>query len=272
MQLATGLAERYGLVHCDVVPTDGTADTARAGVAESAAAYIEYTLRSQRPTIVALGTGRSMRASVERVAPMSRPMHSLVSLLGNISPDGSASRFDALVRLAEVTGARHFPMPLPLHAVTAAERRVLLGMPSVRRLFELAGKASTWMLGIGGVDRDAVLLRDGFVSRGELQDAIRGGGVGEIAGHVFDAEGRILDCDLNTRVMTVPPEVATPRPRICVAHGRDKIVPLRAALTGRLVNGLVTDELTARALLAPETSTRAGPSRPRAAGKAKRRS
>jgi DNA-binding transcriptional regulator LsrR (DeoR family) len=142
----------------------------------------------------------------------------------------------------------------------------------VRRLFELAGKASTWMLGIGGVDRDAVLLRDGFVSRGELQDAIRGGGVGEIAGHVFDAEGRILDCDLNTRVMTVPPEVATPRPRICVAHGRDKIVPLRAALTGRLVNGLVTDELTARALLAPETSTRAGPSRPRAAGKAKRRS
>jgi DNA-binding transcriptional regulator LsrR (DeoR family) len=271
MNLAASLAERYGLVHCDVVPTDGTADTARISVAEAAAAYIEYTLRSQRETIMALGTGRSMRASVERIAPMSRPMHRLVSLVGTISPDGSASPFDALVRLAEVTGARHFPMPLPLHAETAAERRVLLGMPSVRRLFALAARASAWMLGVGGIDRDAVLLRDGFVSRAELGDAIRAGGVGEIAGHIFDAEGCILDCDLNARVMTVPPEVGTSRPRICVAHGRDKVVPVRAALTGRLVNGLVTDEITAREVLAPVAPSRARRGQPGVAGKGKRR-
>ncbi len=271
MRLASSLAERYGLVHCDVVPADGTADTARMGVAEAAASYIEYTLRSRRATIMALGTGRSMRAGVERVAPMSRSLHRLVSLVGNISPDGSASPFDALIRLAEVTGAQHFPMPLPLHAETAAERRVLLGMPSVRRLFALAARAEAWMLGIGGIDRDAVLLRDGFVNRRELLDACRAGGVGEIAGHIFDAEGHILDCDLNARVMSVPVEAGTPRPRICVAYGRDKVVPLRAALAGRLVNGLVTDELTARALLAPDVPSRPRRGQPRTAGKTKRR-
>jgi DNA-binding transcriptional regulator LsrR (DeoR family) len=270
MQLAAALAGRYGLVHCDVVPTDGTANTARMGVAEAAAGYIEYTLRRERAAIVAIGTGRSMRASVERIAPMSRPMHRLVSLVGNISPDGSASPFDALVKLAEVTGAKHFPMPLPLHAETVAERRVLLRMPSVRRLFALTAKADAWMLGIGGLDRDAVLLRDGFVSRRELLDASRAGGVGEIAGHVFDADGRILDCVLNARVMTVPPEVGTPRPRICVAHGRDKVVPLRAALTGRLVNGLVTDEITAREVLAADAASRAPRSQGRAGRKGKR--
>jgi DNA-binding transcriptional regulator LsrR (DeoR family) len=127
------------------------------------------------------------------------------------------------------------------------------------------------MLGIGGIDRDAVLLRDGFVSRGELRDAIRAGGVGEIAGHVFDVEGRILDCDLNARVMTVPLEAGTSRPRICVAHGRDKVVPLWAALTGRLVNGLVTDEITARELLVSETSPRTLRAPARSAAKGKRR-
>jgi DNA-binding transcriptional regulator LsrR (DeoR family) len=270
MHLAASLAERHGLVHCDVVPADGTADTARIGVAEAAAGYIEHALRPQRAAIMAVGTGRSMRASVERVAPMSRPMHRLVSLVGNISADGSASPFDALVKLAEVTGAKHFPMPLPLHAETAAERRVLLGMPSVRRLFALAAKADAWMLGIGGLDRDAVLLRDGFVSRRELMDASRAGGVGEIAGHIFDAEGRILDCALNARVMTVPPEVGTARPRICVAHGRDKVAPLRAALAGRLVNGLVTDETTARQLLSPDGPSRARRGQSRARGKGQR--
>jgi DNA-binding transcriptional regulator LsrR (DeoR family) len=256
MRLAASLAERHGLVHCDVVPADGTPDAARSGIAEAGAVYIERVLRSQRAIVMALGTGRSMRASVERVAPMSRSLHRLVSLVGNISPDGSASPFDALVKLAEITGAQHFPMPLPLHAATAVQRDLLLGIPSVRRLFAMANRADVWMMGIGGVDRNAVLLRDGFVTRGELLGAMRAGGVGEITGCVFDAEGRILDGGLNARLMSVPPQVDNPRPRICVAHGPDKVIPLRAALTGRLVNGVVTDEMTARALLAPDARPR----------------
>ena len=256
MRLAASLAERYRLVHCDVVPTDGTPETARAGVAEAGAVYIERLLRSQRALVMALGTGRAMRASVERVAPMSRSLHRLVSLVGNISPDGSASPFDALVKLAEITGAQHFPMPLPLHAATAAQRDLLLGIPSVRRLFAMANRADAWMMGIGGVDRDAVLIRDGFVTRGELLGAMRAGGVGEITGCVFDAGGRVLDVALNARLMSVPLQVDNPRPRICIAHGSDKVIPLRAALTGRLVNGLVTDETTAHALLAPDSRPR----------------
>ena len=256
MRLAASLAERYRLVHCDVVPTDGTPETARAGVAEAGAVYIERLLRSQRALVMALGTGRAMRASVERVAPMSRSLHRLVSLVGNISPDGSASPFDALVKLAEITGAQHFPMPLPLHAATAAQRDLLLGIPSVRRLFAMANRADAWMMGIGGVDRDAVLIRDGFVTRGELLGAMRAGGVGEITGCVFDAGGRVLDVALNARLMSVPLQVDNPRPRICIAHGSDKVIPLRAALTGRLVNGLVTDETTAHALLAPDPRPR----------------
>jgi DNA-binding transcriptional regulator LsrR (DeoR family) len=256
MRLAASLAERYALVHCDVVPADGTRDAARTGIAEAAAVYIVRLLGSGRAIVLALGTGRWMRASVERVAPMSRPLHRLVSLVGNISPDGSASPFDALVKLAEISGARHFPMPLPLHAATAAQRGLLLGIPSVRRLFTMANRADVWMMGIGGVDRDAVLLRDGFVTRRELLDATRTGGVGEITGCIFDADGRILDCGLNARVMSVPLQVDNPRPRICVAHGPDKVVPLRAALTGHLINGLVTDETTARALLASDARRR----------------
>jgi DNA-binding transcriptional regulator LsrR (DeoR family) len=249
MRLAASLTQRYGLVHCDVVPAAGT-PPASAGVAECAAVYIERLLRSQRSVVMALGTGRAMRMSVERVAPMSRPRHHLVSLVGNISPDGSASPFDALVKLAEITGAKHFPMPLPLHAPTAAQRNLLLGIDSVRRTLALAIGADIWLTGIGGIDRAAVLFRDGFVTRDELRGAIRAGGVGEITGWVFDGEGRILDGGLNARITSVPLQVDDRRPRICIACGNDKVTALRAALTGRLVNGLVTDETTARALLA----------------------
>jgi DNA-binding transcriptional regulator LsrR (DeoR family) len=249
MELATRLRDRFDLVHCDVVPADGSAATAFTGVAEAVAVFIERLLRSERPLVMAVGTGRAMRAGVERVTPMSRTLHRLVSLVGNISPDGSASPFDALRKLAEITQAQHFPMPLPMHASTSSERDLLLGIESVRRIFDMAASADIWLFGTSQVDQNAVLFRDGFITRDELFELTRIGGVGEVTGWVFDADGRILDEGTNTRVTSIPPQIDNPRPRICVAQGADKVVPLRAALAGRIINGMVTDESTARALL-----------------------
>ena len=70
---------------------------------QRAANVLEWTLRSEAPVIVALGTGRAVRAAVERVSPIDCPNHQIVSLVGNISADGSASFFDTVGRLAELT-------------------------------------------------------------------------------------------------------------------------------------------------------------------------
>lgn len=249
MNLAAQLTERFGLLHCDVVPGDGTAETSFVGVAEAAAVFIERLLRARPAVVMGLGTGRSMRASVERVTPMARPLHRLVSLVGNISPDGSASPFDALIKLAEITQAQYFPMPLPMHASTPAQRKLLLEIESVRRIFDMAAAADVWLSGISQIDEEAILYRDGFITRDQLLDLIRLGGVGENVGWVFDAKGRILNQGTNARITSIPPQIDGARPRICIAHGPTKVIPLRAALTGRIVNGLVTDEWTARELL-----------------------
>ena len=249
MSLAAQLTERHGLVHCDVVPSDGTVDTSFIGVAEAAAVYIERALRGRRTLVMGLGTGRSMRASVERVTPMARPLHRLVSLVGNISPDGSAFPFDAMIKLAELTQAQYFPMPLPMHASTAAQQKLLLNIESVRRIFGMAARADLWITGLSQIDEDCILFRDGFITRNELLELIRLGGVGENVGRVFDAKGKFLTKGTNARITSVPPQVDGTRPRICVAHGSQKVAALRAALTGRIINGLITDEATARAVL-----------------------
>jgi len=251
MSLAAQLIDRFALVQCDVVPTDGVAETSFIAVAEAAAIIIERLLRATGAAVIGVGTGRSMRASVERVTPMSRPLHRLVSLVGNISPDGSASPFDALTKLAELTHAQYFPMPLPMHASTSSQRKLLLEIESVQRIFTMATAADVWLMGIGQIDQDAILYRDGFITRDELLHLIRAGGVGEILGWVFDARGRFLDTGTNTRITSIRPRTGGAQPRICIAHGPTKVAPLRAALAGRIVNGLVTDEATARALLRP---------------------
>jgi Transcriptional regulator, contains sigma factor-related N-terminal domain len=94
MELAARLKDLFHLAYCEVVPTDPAAPLSAAGIAERAASVLESTLRNGKPTIVALGTGRAVRAAVERVSPIDCPNHQIVSLVGNISADGSASFFD----------------------------------------------------------------------------------------------------------------------------------------------------------------------------------
>lgn len=251
MDLAARLRDRYELIHCDIAPADGSAETAAVGAAVLGGLLIERWLRARKSLVMALGTGRSMRASIERVPRMSCPLHRLVSLVGTISPDGSASPYDTLVKLAEITRAQHFPMPLPLFVSTPEERTQLLEIDSVKRILAIAGEADVWLMGISQIGDDAVLHRDGFMSRGELLELVRLGGVGEVTGWVFDGDGAILDRGTNLRVTSVPPQSGGSRPRICIGHGAPKVAAIRAALKGRIVNGLITDEDTARALLAP---------------------
>lgn len=250
MELAARLRDTFSLAYCEVVPTDPSAPANVAGLAERAAALLEQTLRKEKPTIVAIGTGRVMRAAVEQLPPMDCPNHQVVSLVGAISPDGSASFFDTVARLADLTKARHYPMPLPVFVSTPEERAQLLRIAAVSRVRDIAAKADLRLVGVGQVDREAQLHVDGFISREEVTELMRLGAVGEITGWAFDVAGRVIEGSTNARITSIPHCVPAEALTVGAAHGQAKVKAIRAALIGRLLNGLITDEATAQALLA----------------------
>jgi DNA-binding transcriptional regulator LsrR (DeoR family) len=222
-----------------------------AGVPEAAAAFLVSRLRETRPLTIALGTGRTLRAAVEQVPSLDCHNHQLVSLVGNISPDGSASLFNAAGRLAELTQARHFPMPLPVFMSSSSERRHFFAMEAVRRFHAVADQADVHLVGIGQIDLKAPLLIDGFISHEETIDLMRRGAVGEIVGWAIDAEGNPIEGGTNERVTSVRLPVPPRGLAVGVAAGSAKVQAIRAALRGRCLSGLITNEATAKALLAP---------------------
>jgi DNA-binding transcriptional regulator LsrR (DeoR family) len=250
MELASRLKESFDLTHCEVVPADPAAPLSTAGIAERCANILEATLRSETPVIVALGTGRAVRAAVERVSPIDRPNHQIVSLVGNISADGSASFFDTVGRLADRTGARHYPMPLPFLMSSEDERNRMVRIDPIAKVKAVAAKADLRLIGIGQMDQKAQVHVDGFVTREELFEMMRLGAVGEITGWAYDAKGRLIKGGTNRRITSIPPQVPAETTTIAAAIGQAKVPAIKAALAGRLVNGLITDEATARAILA----------------------
>ena len=53
-----------------------------------AAAEMARWLRAERPIMMAVGTGRTLKAAIDHLPPIPCPQHSVVSLTGNIGPDG----------------------------------------------------------------------------------------------------------------------------------------------------------------------------------------
>jgi DNA-binding transcriptional regulator LsrR (DeoR family) len=249
LELEAQLSRQFRLQQARVAPGLGPgSDPARATAATAAALLGSYLARAEALTI-AFGTGRALSAMVSEIAPTPNERHRIVSLIGNIAPDGSASFYDVIMRLSDKLHAPHYPMPVPLISETPEERAMFHALRPVRLVADLARTADVVFVGIGQMGDDAPLYKDGFVTGAQLKEMQAKGAAGEIAGGVYDASGAYIATPISALVGGVRVEAGRPGPVIGVAAGPAKVRAIRAALEGRLINALVTDEPTAAALL-----------------------
>jgi DNA-binding transcriptional regulator LsrR (DeoR family) len=243
------LKRRFGLTKVRVAPALGPGvDPARATAAVAAELLESYLARPER-LVIAFGTGRSLSSMVGELTAVPTERHKVVSLIGNIAPDGSASFYDVILRIADKLHAPHYPMPVPVISETPEERDMFHALGPVQTVVDLARNADVMFVGIGQMGDDAPLYKDGFVTRTQLAEMQARGATGEIVGCVYNAEGVYLDTPLTARLGGVRIEPGRSAPVIGVAAGASKVAAIRAAIKGRLINGLVTDEPTAAALL-----------------------
>jgi DNA-binding transcriptional regulator LsrR (DeoR family) len=180
---------------------------------------------------------------------MACPQHKLVSLVGSISRDGQATSYEVVRRLAERTGAQCFPIPTPVIAGSVQERQLLQTQRSFTVVRELAAQAVAAFVGIGDIGWRCPLHREHFVTDQEVAELIAKGAVGEIAGWAYDEAGRLVDCSTNERNAGLPLDALPPTRVVGVSGSLERVAAIGAALRGRLLGGLITDERTAAALL-----------------------
>ena len=252
LDLETRLADRFGLLRCRVAPSLGAREDAVRSIAPSAATELERYLRMTEPQVIAFGTGRALRAMAEQFNPTEAGHHRIVSLIGNIAPDGSATLYDVIRRVAEKLMAPYFPMPVPVISDTLEERSFYHHLRPVQAVVALVAQADVTFVGIGQMSDDAPLILDGFVSHEEMALFQRQGAAGEIASWVYDDNGIYINSVRDGLVGAVRIEPGRTKPVIGVAAGRSKVRAIRAALVGKIINGLVTDEATAAAILAAD--------------------
>ncbi|VDC21185.1 sugar-binding transcriptional regulator [Pseudogemmobacter humi] len=250
VELEDRLCQLYGLESCEVAPDLGEEGLPLRALGLAGAAFLRREIERGEHEVIGLGHGRTLAAAVRQLPRFSAGEVRFVSLLGGLTRNYAANPHDVMHRLAEKTGARAYVLPVPFFARSAQDRAVLLAQPGVREIFDMSAAAGLKFVGIGTADSGAQLVASGMIEPREIEEITATGGVGEMLGHFFDARGRVLETTLTARTLAV--DLGGAGRTVAVAGGADKTAAIRAVLQSGRLSGLITDEPTARALVAQE--------------------
>lgn len=248
-QLEDRLCASHGLDFCEVAPDLGEEGLPLRALGMAGASFLRRQIESGEHEVIGLGHGRTLAAVVQQMPRFDARQARFVSLLGGLTRNYAANPHDVMHRLAEKTGAQAFVMPVPFFANSEDDRAVLLAQPGVREVFDLSNGATLKFVGMGTVDASAQLVASGMIEPQEIAEINAAGAVGEMMGHFFDADGHVLETTLSARTLSVDLDGPPAARIVMIAGGPEKIGAIRAVLNSGRLNGLITDELTAQALV-----------------------
>ncbi len=253
-ELEDELCSRYGLKSAIVVHCDDESDQAVIHHIGSAAAhYVETTLG--RDEVVGLSSWSSaLLAMVDAMHPLSRASNAkVVQILGGVG-EPSAAMYAARIteRFASLVQGEPVYLPAPGVAKSADIRRELETDVYVREALDWFAHVTFAIVGIGSIEPSKLLASSGNVFSGDELSALQeAGAVGDICLRFYDAGGRPVRLPLDGRVVSIRlDQLASASRVLALAGGRRKVEAIRGALAGGLVNILITDQLTAGALMA----------------------
>lgn len=243
------LVERFGLSEAIVVPGAEEPGDALAGVAHAAADY----LTALRPVPRTLGVswGRTLRAVAEALPEGWATGVAVVQLNGGVSVNRrSGGAAGTAVTIAQRASGRVALLPSPAILERVETKQAIEADRTVAALLEEAAHADAFLFSAGPSDASSAHVENGYLSAADVEELARRGAVGDVLGRYVDADGNIVDPQLDARTVGVDLDrLRAAKRAIFVTAGSAKHDVARTVVISGLCSVLVTDELTARALL-----------------------
>ena len=252
LELEHELAEISGLLEVVIEPT--TSDNPEAVLARVGAVAGELLASKLKPDMTLCLTGgkgvSACVAGLRHVTPLAGMK--VVPATGLVQGKHYTDVNHAAATLARAFGGEAMQMLSPMFAETEEQHAMITGMKTVSRVMEAARAADIALVGIGGLREKATsyfdLHRDVPAEEKELYAS---GAVAELMAHVLDPQGAVTDYVRNQLVVAISPSDLAKVPiSIGVAAGQEKAEAICAVVRGGYINTLVTDEATARSVLA----------------------
>ena len=247
MQLERQLIERYGLTDAFIIPAASDPSMVNAGIATAASMYISE--RLGKDSCINIGYGDTPSRILNNLATMAEHTLTCVSLTGGVSyylPDTRSNVFNAKLHL----------IPAPLIASSKEMAQLMRQENSVLEFSRMVALSQMSVVGIGAMHESATIFRSGILNSNDFLYLKMQGAVGDLLSHFIDQDGQLIDNPLEDRLISTPLSTLKSLDNVIgVAAGDFKVEAIRAALKGKMLNVLITDDRTAAQLVGGEQHT-----------------
>lgn len=244
LELENQLMELFALRHVRVLPALPRHDMSeRIGI--GAAQEIMKQLQPQQ--LLGVGFGETAMSTLQHLSGfITSQQIRLVTLSGGVGPYMTGiGQLDAACSVSII--------PAPLRASSASVATIFRQERSVQDVMLTACAADIAVVGIGSLSqkREATIMRSGYISEGEQLLFGRKGAVGDILGYFMQRSGELTESmPIHQELIGVSLRDLNNIPQVIgVAGGVEKAEAILAALAGKHINALITEESTVRAML-----------------------
>lgn len=254
VELEEALKEQFNLLdaHVLAVQQDASYDTLRNRLGRAAAQVLASTLKPQMICGVAWGT--TVSATIEALEVANPIPVEVVQLVGVLGSSSHAYNAQALVEmLARKVGGHGVYLYSPFIVENADTARSIKSIPDVREAIATGRRSDVALLGIGTImdEKYSSLFQGGHITREMISELRAAGAVGDVSALHFDIHGNVPETEFDDRLVGIAREDLLAIPvRLAVSGNRAKAEAILGALRGGYVNQLVTDSITAEAVLA----------------------
>jgi deoxyribonucleoside regulator len=246
------LRQRFALDEAIVVdvPRDASSDEAvRRIIGTVSAPYIDEMI--EPGMVIGIGRGRTLAALADALQPLAAPRHiTIVQVMGEYDIQHSPTRSPEITRqIAEIyTGASYY-LNAPALVNDASLAEALMYTPGISQVLPFYDRLDMVLVGVGPL-RGSPLDLSGLLRSDQIAQLEAAGAVGDICGHFFADDGRLLDDAYSGHAIGISWEQLRRCPCVvAIAAGDNKVKALRALLKAQLLHVLVTDERTAQQIV-----------------------
>lgn len=240
---------RFGINRVIVAPcADPEADPVKV-IAAAAGNFISGEMRAGMT--VGVGWGRTLFNTLPFITGATLDDFRVVSLLGGIAAARRFNPAEFAWQFAELFQGEGFLIPAPAVVDSPETKHALLERCGLSAIFEMADKLDMALLSCGGISSMTTSYRTGYLSESDRRSLIEAGAIGDVLYNFIDQNGELVDHEVNSRVISVNLARLRRTPeRVLISGGKDKLNAIRASIQTISPTTLVTDEQTAKALLA----------------------
>ena len=220
-------------------------------VGAALAALLEERLASGAWRSLGVSWGLTLDAAIRKLKRQTHPDLEVVSILGGTAKGSTLNSFGIASGFANVLGASFTVLTAPIYLSEGIDRDLFLSQYSLREHFEKFKTLDAVLLTCSNVSEKSFLVEHGLPQELTPEALIEAGAIGDVLGQFLDREGRSVSQDVDKRSVGMPLDQVVDVPeKILAAAGPHKVDIIRAACKRLLVDTLVTDDVTARLLLA----------------------